>query len=198
MIHTSSDDDSDSDDEEYTLERDENGKPMYGPYHPPYFDLEDVCDQGETLKIEFLEYLDLRYELGFIDLNLGILDSVNLGMLQFGDPCTMNVLVIGHKREFPAYAIEELHSYSFEELRLVKNMLAVCIWGDYQLEMIVRMFKPVTLANTYYLTNLQEAILKVVKKKNNPVVTSNLSRFRNGSSYGNTNKPAVLPFLVAK
>ncbi|GKC80440.1 putative mitochondrial protein [Tanacetum coccineum] len=43
-----------------------------------------------------------------------------------------------------------------------------------KLEMIVRMFKPATLADTYYLTNLQEAILKVVKKKNKPVVTSNL------------------------
>ncbi|GJY42186.1 retrotransposon-related protein [Tanacetum coccineum] len=62
-----------------------------------------------------------------------------------------------------------------------------------ELEMSVRMFKPATLADAYSLTNLQEAILEAVKKKNKPMVTSNVSRFGNGSYYGNNNKPALLP-----
>ncbi|GKD37536.1 hypothetical protein Tco_1257743 [Tanacetum coccineum] len=40
--------------------------------------------------------------------------------------------------------------------------------------MSVRMFKPITLAHAYSLTNLQEAILEAVKKKNKPAVNSNL------------------------
>ncbi|GKG19391.1 hypothetical protein Tco_0376490 [Tanacetum coccineum] len=37
-----------------------------------------------------------------------------------------------------------------------------------ELEMSVRMFKPVTLAVAYSFTGLQEAILEAVKKKNKP------------------------------
>ncbi|GJX08638.1 hypothetical protein Tco_0691543 [Tanacetum coccineum] len=62
-----------------------------------------------------------------------------------------------------------------------------------ELEMSVRMFKPATLVDAYFLTNLQEVILEAVKKKNKPVVTSNVSSFGNGNYYRNTNKPAVLP-----
>ncbi|GJS94714.1 putative mitochondrial protein [Tanacetum coccineum] len=62
-----------------------------------------------------------------------------------------------------------------------------------ELEMSVRMFKPVTLANAYYLTMLQEAILDAVKKKNKPSGSFNGNRFGNGGNYGNVSKPVVLP-----
>ncbi|GJY93175.1 reverse transcriptase [Tanacetum coccineum] len=62
-----------------------------------------------------------------------------------------------------------------------------------ELETSVRMFKPATLVDAYFLTNLQEVILEAVKKKNKPVVTSNVSSFGNGNYYRNTNKPVVLP-----
>ncbi|GKD90354.1 hypothetical protein Tco_1365861, partial [Tanacetum coccineum] len=41
--------DSDSDDdaeEEYSLKKDEYGKPFYGPHHPPYLDSEDAMDRS--------------------------------------------------------------------------------------------------------------------------------------------------------
>ncbi|GJY34483.1 hypothetical protein Tco_0418952 [Tanacetum coccineum] len=42
-----------------------------------------------------------------------------------------------------------------------------------ELEMSVRMFQPRTLADACYLTNLQEATLEAVKKKNRPIVSNN-------------------------
>ncbi|GJT97162.1 gypsy/ty3 retroelement polyprotein [Tanacetum coccineum] len=62
-----------------------------------------------------------------------------------------------------------------------------------ELEMSVRMFKPTTLAHAYSLTNLQEAILEAVRKKNKPAVNSNVSRFGSGGYYRNNSKPTILP-----
>ncbi|GJZ52664.1 putative mitochondrial protein [Tanacetum coccineum] len=54
-----------------------------------------------------------------------------------------------------------------------------------ELEMSVRMFKPVTLVDAYSLTMLQETILDAVKKKNKPSGSFNGNRFGNGGNYGN-------------
>ncbi|GJU26857.1 RNA-directed DNA polymerase like protein, partial [Tanacetum coccineum] len=62
-----------------------------------------------------------------------------------------------------------------------------------ELEMSVRMFKPATLADSYSLTRLQEAILEAVKKKNKPTRSFTSNRFGNGGSYGNASKPALFP-----
>ncbi|GJT64937.1 hypothetical protein Tco_1016417 [Tanacetum coccineum] len=62
-----------------------------------------------------------------------------------------------------------------------------------ELEMSVRMFKPRTLANAYYLTNLQESTLEAVKKKNRPIVSNNNSRYGYGNGIGNVSK---LPLLT--
>ncbi|GJT08301.1 gypsy/ty3 retroelement polyprotein [Tanacetum coccineum] len=62
-----------------------------------------------------------------------------------------------------------------------------------ELEMSVRMFKPVTLAVAYSFTGLQEAILEAVKKKNKPPGSFTSTRFGNGENYGNTSKPVLLP-----
>nr|GEV56172.1 hypothetical protein [Tanacetum cinerariifolium] len=59
-----------------------------------------------------------------------------------------------------------------------------------ELEMSVRMFKPIILADAYYLTNLQEATLEAVKKKNKPIV--NNSRYSYGSGSGTVSKPPLL------
>ncbi|GKD96782.1 omega-3 fatty acid desaturase, endoplasmic reticulum-like protein [Tanacetum coccineum] len=61
-----------------------------------------------------------------------------------------------------------------------------------ELEMSVRMFKPRTLADAYYLTNLQEATLEAVKKKNRPIVNHNNIRFSYGSGSGTVSKPPLL------
>ncbi|GKC06067.1 gypsy/ty3 retroelement polyprotein [Tanacetum coccineum] len=62
-----------------------------------------------------------------------------------------------------------------------------------ELEMSVRMFKPRTLADAYYLTNLQESTLEAVKKKNRPIVSNNNSRYGYGNGIGNVSK---LPLLT--
>ena len=46
-----------------------------------------------------------------------------------------------------------------------------------ELEMSVRMFRPMTLADAYNLTNLQEATLEAVRKKNRPLMSSSMGRF---------------------
>ncbi|GJV69598.1 hypothetical protein Tco_1485107 [Tanacetum coccineum] len=61
-----------------------------------------------------------------------------------------------------------------------------------ELEMSVRMFKPRTLADAYYLTNLQEAPLEAVKKKNMLIVSNNISRFNYGSGSDTVSKPPLL------
>ncbi|GJS65454.1 reverse transcriptase [Tanacetum coccineum] len=57
------------------------------------------------------------------------------------------------------------------------------------IEMRVRMFKPKTLADAYFLTNLQEATLNVVKKKSKSTFTPSNSRYNNSSS--STFKPLL-------
>ncbi|GJS36257.1 protein ABC transporter 1, mitochondrial [Tanacetum coccineum] len=62
-----------------------------------------------------------------------------------------------------------------------------------EIEIGVRMFIPRTLADAYQLTNLQEATLEAIKKKNKTVVHSQQGRFDGGSNgYGNNVK---LPLL---
>ncbi|GKA85983.1 hypothetical protein Tco_0807637, partial [Tanacetum coccineum] len=49
LDHSEWQQDSDSDDdaeEEYSLKKDEYGKPFYGPHHPPYLDSEDAMDRS--------------------------------------------------------------------------------------------------------------------------------------------------------
>ncbi|GKD94637.1 hypothetical protein Tco_1374474 [Tanacetum coccineum] len=46
-----------------------------------------------------------------------------------------------------------------------------------ELEMSVQMFKPKTLSDAYCLTNLQEATLEAIKKKNKPLGGHTGSRF---------------------
>ncbi|GKA17130.1 retrotransposable element Tf2 [Tanacetum coccineum] len=62
-----------------------------------------------------------------------------------------------------------------------------------ELEISVRMFKPVTLADDYSLTNLQEAILEADKKKNKPTRASNAGKFGSSGYYGSNTRPSVLP-----
>ncbi|GKG10932.1 hypothetical protein Tco_0342332, partial [Tanacetum coccineum] len=61
-----------------------------------------------------------------------------------------------------------------------------------EFEISVRMFKPRTLVDACYLTNLQEATLEAVKKKNRPAVSNNNSRYTYGSSSDNISKPPSL------
>ncbi|GKA24846.1 hypothetical protein Tco_0710879 [Tanacetum coccineum] len=49
-----------------------------------------------------------------------------------------------------------------------------------EIEMGVRMFRPKTLADAYQLTNLQEATLEAIKKKNKAVLSSQNGRFGGG------------------
>ncbi|GKD63927.1 putative mitochondrial protein [Tanacetum coccineum] len=51
-----------------------------------------------------------------------------------------------------------------------------------EIEMGVRMFKPQTLADAYYLANLQETTLNAVKKKGRNAFVPNQSRYSNGSN----------------
>ncbi|GJU73050.1 reverse transcriptase, partial [Tanacetum coccineum] len=62
-----------------------------------------------------------------------------------------------------------------------------------ELELNVRMFKPVTLADAYSLTKLQKAVIDDMKRKNKPSGTFSSNRFGNGGNYGNITKPAILP-----
>ncbi|GJY50055.1 hypothetical protein Tco_0440011 [Tanacetum coccineum] len=62
-----------------------------------------------------------------------------------------------------------------------------------EIEMGMRMFKPKTLANAYQLTNLQEATLEAIKKKNKTIMGSQNGRFSAGSnSYGSNVKSSLL------
>ncbi|GJS27844.1 hypothetical protein Tco_0488464 [Tanacetum coccineum] len=60
--------------------------------------------------------------------------------------------------------------------------------------MSVRMFKPKNLFETYCLTNLREATLEVVKRKNKLAITSNGGSFEGRVSYGNNSKAPLLAF----
>nr|GEW72177.1 hypothetical protein [Tanacetum cinerariifolium] len=62
-----------------------------------------------------------------------------------------------------------------------------------ELEMPVRMFKQKTLSDAYYLTTLQEAPLKSVKKKNMPFGSQTNGRFGVINANGNTNRQSLLP-----
>ncbi|GJW87300.1 hypothetical protein Tco_0162640 [Tanacetum coccineum] len=63
-----------------------------------------------------------------------------------------------------------------------------------EIEMGVRMFRPKTLADAYQLTNIQEATLEAIKKKNKAMVNSQQGRFVGGSNgYWNNVKPSLLP-----
>ncbi|GJR97210.1 hypothetical protein Tco_0269384 [Tanacetum coccineum] len=66
-----------------------------------------------------------------------------------------------------------------------------------ELEMSVRMFKPKTLSDEYCLTNLQEATLEAIKKKNNPLGSQLVGGFGMRSDSGSSNKPPLLPFPSA-
>ncbi|GJZ00414.1 retrotransposon-related protein [Tanacetum coccineum] len=61
-----------------------------------------------------------------------------------------------------------------------------------EFEISVRMFKPRTLVDACYLTNLQEAPLEAVKKKNMLIVSNNISRFNYGSGSDTVSKPPLL------
>ena len=74
-----------------------------------------------------------------------------------------------------------------------ENALSLYLGGlPTELEMEVRMFKPRTLADAYYLTNLQEATLEAARKKNRPVSNMGGGRFGNG----NVMRPPLLPTPV--
>nr|GEV10067.1 hypothetical protein [Tanacetum cinerariifolium] len=63
-----------------------------------------------------------------------------------------------------------------------------------EIEMGVRMCKPRTLADAYQLTNLQEATLEAVKKKNKAMVSSQIGRFGSGNTcYGSNSRSSLLP-----
>lgn len=63
-----------------------------------------------------------------------------------------------------------------------ENALSLYLGGlPTELEMAVRMFKPRTIADAYYLTNLQEATLEAIKKKNKQVSQIGVNRFNNGN-----------------
>ncbi|GJX46586.1 hypothetical protein Tco_0271776 [Tanacetum coccineum] len=63
-----------------------------------------------------------------------------------------------------------------------------------EIEMGVRMFRPTTLADAYQLTNLQEATLEAIKKKNKIVGNSQQGWFGGGgNSYESNVKPYLLP-----
>ncbi|GJR48128.1 hypothetical protein Tco_1316231, partial [Tanacetum coccineum] len=65
-----------------------------------------------------------------------------------------------------------------------------------ELEMSVRMFKPRTLVDAYYLINLQEATLEAVKRNNKLVMSNEIGRIGTGGSYGGGNKPPMLALLA--
>nr|GEV67106.1 reverse transcriptase [Tanacetum cinerariifolium] len=63
-----------------------------------------------------------------------------------------------------------------------------------ELELGVRMFKPQTLADAYGLTNLQEATLNPVKKKNKMQFGASGSRLGGNGGNTNSNTKPLLPF----
>ncbi|GJZ57009.1 hypothetical protein Tco_0612503 [Tanacetum coccineum] len=56
---------------------------------------------------------------------------------------------------------------------------------------------PKTLSNAYCLTNLQEATLEAIKKKNMPLGSHHVGGFGMSSDSGNSNKPPLLPLPFA-
>ncbi|GKB66889.1 hypothetical protein Tco_0928301 [Tanacetum coccineum] len=65
-------------------------------------------------------------------------------------------------------------------------------WLPAGIEMGVRMLRPKTLADAYSLTNLQEATLEAVRKKNKLVMNSSVGRFGSGMGQGSNSKPPLL------
>ncbi|GKA88394.1 gypsy/ty3 retroelement polyprotein [Tanacetum coccineum] len=56
----------------------------------------------------------------------------------------------------------------------------------------LRMFRPKTLVDAYCLTNLQEASLKAVRKKNKAAMNYSVGMFGSGMSLGSNSKPPLL------
>ncbi|GJV35070.1 putative nucleotidyltransferase, ribonuclease H [Tanacetum coccineum] len=75
----------------------------------------------------------------------------------------------------------------------VEHLVSLYLAGlPTKLEMEVRMFKPQNLADSYCLTNLQEATLNVVKKKNKMQFGASNSKFENnGGNTGASTKPLL-------
>ncbi|GKA76875.1 hypothetical protein Tco_0783336 [Tanacetum coccineum] len=67
-----------------------------------------------------------------------------------------------------------------------------------ELEMSVRMFMPKTLSDAYCLTNLHEATLEAIKKKNKPLGSHHVGGFGMSNDSGSSNKPPLLPLPSAK
>ncbi|PWA47683.1 hypothetical protein CTI12_AA343190 [Artemisia annua] len=86
------------------------------------------------------------------------------------------------KIDFPKFSGEDVRDGCLD----VNNCSCLIMWLKLR-----RMFKPQTLADAYCLTNLQEATLEAVKKKNMSAYTGNNTRYGTHSGSNNYSKPLL-------
>ncbi|GKC75620.1 protein ABC transporter 1, mitochondrial [Tanacetum coccineum] len=131
--------------------------------------------------------------------------TMNQGLNGNGRNQNQNQFTRMTKVEFPKFSGDDVKGWIFrceqffsidEILKNQKEHVVSFYLGGLptEIEMGVRMFRPKTLAGAYQLTNLQEATLKSIKKKNKAVLSSQNGRFGGRSnSYGSNAKSSLLP-----